>query len=300
MNKLASLTLLVACTGMLYTGLSYGEAEEEALTVSTAQIKGSLYLLQGRGGNVMASIGKDGILLIDDDYAQFATAYRAALSALDQSGRQPRFVLNTHWHGDHTGGNEFWAERGAVVVAHQNVRQRMGSRQEMKALGRVVEASPVIALPVVTYGDSLALHFNGDDIEVQHYPRGHTDGDSVVYFSAANVLHMGDHFFKDRFPFVDIGSGGNVFGYMANIEGILAKVDGDTVIVPGHGNLADRGDLQRFLEMLKSTTAEIKSGREQGLDADALLARGLDKQWSSWGGGFINEETWIRTILGSL
>lgn len=298
MNKLASLTLFCAVASSVLSNSSF--AEDQAITVKTSEIKAGLYLLQGRGGNVMASIGQDGILLVDDDYAQYAPAYVEALSALGEPQRQPRFVLNTHWHGDHTGGNQLWAERGATVVAHANVRQRMGSRQDMKALNRVVEASPAIALPLVTYGDSLALHFNGDDIEVQHYPNGHTDGDSVIYFSAANVVHMGDHFFKDRFPFVDIGSGGNVLGYTANIEAILERLDAGAVIVPGHGDLADKGDLQRYLEMLNSTTTAVRRGLEQGLDADALVARGLDKKWSSWGGGFINEETWIRTIVGSL
>jgi glyoxylase-like metal-dependent hydrolase (beta-lactamase superfamily II) len=298
MNRLAS---LVTALGM---GLALvcppAISADEGDKVRVTAIKGSLHLLQGRGGNVLASIGEDGILLVDDDYPELAAAHREALSGMGESGREPRFVLNTHWHGDHSGGNEFWAERGAVLVAHRNVRQRMGTRQDMKALGRVVEPSPAAALPVVTYGDSLALHFNGDDIEVQHYPRGHTDGDSVIWFSAANVVHMGDYFFKDRFPFVDLGSGGNVLGYIANVEKVLARVDGSTVIVPGHGDLADRSDLERYLDMLKTTSDEVSSALAQGVTLDDLIARGLDEKWSSWGGGFINEEAWIKFIAASL
>ena len=298
MFRLTSLIAALAI-GLAVVCLPALSAEEEGKVRVTA-IKDSLHLLQGRGGNVLASIGEDGILLVDDDYPELAAGHREALSGLDGSGREPRFVLNTHWHGDHSGGNEFWAQRGAVLVAHSNVRQRMGSRQDMKARGRVVEPSPAVALPVVTYGDSLALHFNGDDIEVQHYPRGHTDGDSVIWFSAANVVHMGDHFFKDRFPFVDLDSGGNVLGYIANVEKVLARVDGDTVIVPGHGDLADKADLERYLNMLQTTSAEVSAALGDGVALDDLIARGLDKKWSSWGGGFINEEAWIKFIAASL
>ena len=203
MSKSASLALAAGFTLFLSTTLY--AAQPEAPTVSVTPLQGSLYLMQGRGGNVVVSVGDDGVLLVDDDYGEYATAYQGAINTLAASAAEPRFVLNTHWHGDHTGSNAFWADRGAVIMAHTNVRQRMSTRQEMKALNKVVEPSPAAALPVVTYDDSLAVHFNGDDIEVQHYPGGHTDGDSVVFYSGQNVVHMGDLFFKDAFPFVDVG-----------------------------------------------------------------------------------------------
>lgn len=293
MNKLKTL----GC-GLAALALGCGAAiAQDDISVSTTTLKGGLYLLQGRGGNVVASQGVDGLLIIDDDYPQYAAAYQKALDALAGDSATPRFVLNTHWHGDHTGGNNYWGEAGAVIVAHDNVLQRMSTRQEMKAFKRVVEPSPRAALPVVTFSDSLALHFNDDDIEMQHYASGHTDGDSVVYFSAANVVHMGDHFFKDRFPFVDTGSGGNVLSFTANIASILQRVDDNTLIVPGHGSLANRADLVRFHHMLVSTTSTIKDALAGGKAAADIS---LGEEWTSWGGGFINETTWISIIAASL
>jgi glyoxylase-like metal-dependent hydrolase (beta-lactamase superfamily II) len=298
MNKVASLALAAGFTVLALT--PFTSAAEEQPSVSVTPLKGPLHLMQGRGGNVVVSIGDDGVLLVDDDYAPYAGAYQQAIAKLTESDIEPRFVLNTHWHGDHTGSNTYWGERGAVIMAHTNVRQRMSTRQEMKALDRVVEPSPKVALPVVTYGDSLAVHFNGDDIEVQYYPRGHTDGDSVVFYSRENVVHMGDLFFKDAFPFVDIGSGGDVFGYTANVEALLARVDDSTLIVPGHGSLANKADLKRFHQMLITTSTKVKSGLEQGMTVEAITEQGLGPEWASWGKGFINEAKWISIIAGSL
>ena len=299
MNRL--LPALLATIIMLLTPAMAALSQEEAPSVTQTPLRGALHVLQGRGGNVLASVGEDGILLVDDDYPQYAPAYGDALAQLDRSGRQPRFVLNTHWHGDHTGGNAFWAERGAVVLAHINVRKRMATRQEMKAMGRVVEPSPKKALPVVTFGHSLALHFNGDVIEVQHFPEGHTDGDSVVFFTAENVVHMGDLMWKDRFPFVDVGSGGNVFSLIANIERILPRIDEQTTIVAGHGGpLADKADLERYLAMLRTTSNLVREQLAQGQSLDAITAQGLGDEWASWGEHYIEEAAWISFIAASL
>jgi glyoxylase-like metal-dependent hydrolase (beta-lactamase superfamily II) len=301
MNKFPSLIYRAGIILLAMSGATLAQGQASAVTVS--HLKGPLQLLVGpggSGGNVVASVGEDGILLVDDNYPQHVPAFRQALAALDAAGRQPRFVLNTHWHGDHTGGNVFWAEQGAVLLAHSNVRQRMSTRQDMKALGQVVEPSPKAALPVITYGDSLALHFNGDDIEVQHYRAGHTDGDSVVFYSRQNVVHMGDLFFKDAFPFVDIGSGGNVFSYRANVETILARIDNDTLVVPGHGGLANRADLVRYHRMLVTTSTAVKEALAQGMTLAEITEQGLGEEWASWGGGFIKETTWISFIAASI
>ena len=267
------------------------QAQEPHVNATT--IKDGLYLLKGEGGNVLASAGHDGLLLIDSDYAHYAPAYQRALVDLGQ--QLPRLLVNTHWHGDHTGGNAYWGEQGTLVVAHDKVRERMSTRQQNKFLGGAM-AAEAAAWPVVTYGDAMTLHFNGDTLEVRHFPRGHTDGDSVVFLLNANVVHMGDHYFKDRFPFIDMDSGGSVSGFIANIGGILEMIDVDTVIVPGHGALAGRDDLQRYLVMLRETRAEVAAMRAGGLDLAAMQRRGLDKRWSAWGGGFINEANWIAFL----
>jgi len=269
----------------------------QAPEVKITAIKDSLYLLQGRGGNVVASVGDDGVLMIDNDYGNYQPAYQKALDSLGND--QARFVINTHWHGDHTGGNAAWAQRGGVVMAHDNVRQRLSTRQVNEFFGRTTEASPAAAWPLVTYADSLALHVNGDTVEVQHYPAGHTDGDSVVFFVKANVVHMGDHYFKDRFPFVDLASGGSVDGFVDNIAALLERVDGKTVIVPGHGSLATREDLQRYHAMLLETRKTVRDMQSQGMNLEAIQARGLGDKWKSWGGGFINEANWISFIVSS-
>ena len=288
-----------ACALALATSAG-AQAQDAPPTVTTTALTGKLHLLQGRGGNVVASIGEDGVLIIDDDYAEMVPAYEAALTDLIGADANPRFIINTHWHLDHVGGNLFWADRGAVVVAHTNVRERMSTRQEMKFFDRVVEASPAGALPVITYGDSLALHFNGEDIEVQHHAAGHTDGDSVVYFTGENVVHMGDLFFKDGFPFVDLGSGGSVSGYIAAVEAVLARVDDASVIVPGHGaSLADKADLQRYRDMLATTSAAVRARLAAGENVDSIIEDGLGEEWAAWGTGFIDEAKWIGFIANS-
>jgi len=295
-----TLSYLVLPIALLSVAALSTAQDEKQPTVEVSALKGSLHLLKGRGGNVVASVGTDGILMIDDDYTEYAQAHHEALRGLAGDASVPAFVVNTHWHFDHTGGNQYWGEQGSVIVAHSNVRERMSTRQEMKAFNRVIEPSPLAALPVVTYGDSLVLHMNGDDVEVQHFPTGHTDGDSVIFFVGENVVHMGDHYFKDRFPFVDLGSGGNVLGFTRNIASVLARVDDNTVIVPGHGDLANKADLQRYLTMLESTTEMVRSHLEKGMTPEQIAEQGLGEEWASWGSGFINEQAWISFIAGSL
>jgi cyclase len=278
------------------TFASHSYAQPETAKVRIEPLRGPLHLLQGRGGNVVASVGADGILLVDDDYAALTPAYAAALEGLAGAPTAVRFVLNTHWHQDHTGGNAYWGERQALIFAHSNVRDRMSKRQGPNALGRVTEPSPPAALPLVTFGDSISLHFNGTDIELQHYPRGHTDGDSVVYFAQHNVVHMGDFFFADRFPFVDLSSGGSIAGYLAGLEAVLARVDDNTLIIPGHGDLAGRVDLQRFRKMILTTSSTVHESLAAGQSPDDIVAQGLGSQWVSWGKEFISEESWIRIL----
>ncbi len=274
--------------------------EVKAPEVKATPIKGPLYLFQGRGGNVVASIGDDGVLLVDADYSAYAPAHATKARELSGNEAAPRFVLNTHWHFDHTEGNNFFGERGSVIIAHENIRKRMSTGQTIEAFDRVIEPSPKAALPVVTYGDSVALHFNGDDIEVQHYPNGHTDGDSVVFFAAENVVHMGDLVFAQRFPFVDISSGGNVFGLIDNIAAVLARIDEQTVVVPGHGAITDKAGLTEYHQMLVATSGQVTSAVKAGKSLEDVIAEGFGDQWESWGAGFIKEEAWISFIAGSM
>lgn len=274
---------------------------EVAKQVQVTPIKGPLYMLAGQGGRVVASVGEDGVLLVDGDYSAWADAYVAALKEIDADASAPRFMLNTHWHGDHVGNNEFWANQGAVVMAHENIYQRMSTRQDMKARGRVVEPSPAAALPVVTYEDSIAVRFNGDVIQVQHLPNGHTDGDSVMFFTEQNVVHVGDLYFVGAFPFVDLDSGGDVLGYIASVEKVISMIDDDTLIVPGHGkSLMKKEDFQAWVTAIKASVSRVAALLEGGKTVDEVVEMGLGADYASYGKGFIKEDFWIRTIAGSL
>ena len=255
------------------------------VTIQTVPVAGNIYMLVGRGGNIGVSAGEDGVLIIDDQFAPLAGRIRAALEELGSD--TPKFVLNTHFHGDHVGGNaEFGAD--GVIVAHENVRLRM-----------IDGESPPMALPVVTFNDNVTIHFNGADITLIHMPVGHTDTDSVVLFEDTNVIHMGDHFFNGGFPFVDIASGGTVQGYLSNLEKVLSWIDDDTQVIPGHGPLATKSDLLDFHNMIKDTSTAIRVSRSLQMSAEEIVAEGLGAEYESWGQGFINEQRWIETVIES-
>ena len=297
MNKTIS---LVAGLGLVLVAGAAVAKEASSPSVNVTPIKGPLYMLKGRGGNVLASVGNDGVLLIDSDYAEYAEAHAEALAGLKSSEDAPRFLLNTHWHFDHVGGNFYWGEQGTVIMAHENIYQRMSTRQEMKAFDRVLEPSPPAALPVVTYADAIAVRFHGDTLQVQHFPSGHTDGDSMVFFTEQNVVHMGDHYFAGAFPFVDLGSGGNVFGFIANVEKALTMMDENTVVVPGHGPLSTRDDLQADLAAIKSSAEQVSKLLQEGKSVEDITAQGLGPDYADYGKGFIKEAAWISFVAGSL
>jgi len=251
--------------------------------VTPHPVRDNLFMLTGAGGNIGVSVGADGTLIIDDQFAPLADRIVKALDDID--GEAPKLILNTHFHGDHTGGNPVFGELG-TIVAHDNVRARLAAREDFPAAG----------LPVLTFADQVRIHFNGDTLEVIHLPAGHTDGDSVVWFKSANVLHAGDLLFNGAFPFIDLESGGSVPGVIANLSRLLKMLPDDVRIIPGHGPLADADDLRTTLTMIRETRAEVTDALGRGLSVDEIVAAGLDPRWASWGSGFINEERWIRTL----
>jgi cyclase len=286
--------LLVTIT--LIAAASVRTQDFSKVEITATKVNGNVHMLQGAGGNIGVSVGADGILIVDDQFAPLAEKIKAALKTLGEG--KLKFVLNTHWHGDHTGGNmQFGPE--APIIAHDNVRRRLATEQKSELFKRTTPASPKEALPVVTFDKSLSVHFNGEEIKVIHFPQGHTDGDSVIFFTTSNVVHMGDDFFVARFPFVDFESGGSVQGLIKNIGDIIPKLAADVKIIPGHGPISTVEDLKQYHHMLTATTAIVQEKMKAGKTSEQIKAEGLPAEWTSWGSGFIKTDVWLETIYRS-
>ena len=276
----------VAVISALLCIAAWAQRDYSRIKIKTTHVAGNIYMLEGAGGNIGVSAGPDGILIVDDQFAPLAEKIRNALKELDEGPLE--FLLNTHFHGDHTGGNAVFGNE-AHIVAHVNVRKRLQ-----------VEDASKEALPVVTFDDSLSIHFNGEEIRVIHFPNSHTDGDSVIFFTGSNVVHMGDLFFSGRFPYVDLSSGGDVEGLIKHIEKLLAELPPDVKLIPGHGPLSDLDDLKTYHQTLVATTEVVRDQIEAGKSLEEIKAAGLPKKWRSWGAGLISTGRWIEIVHQSL
>jgi len=270
----------------------------EKVQIKTEKVAEGIWVLAGAGGNIGVSVGADGVFLIDDEWAPMTPKVKAAVAAL--SDRPLRFILNTHWHPDHTGGNKDLGEAGALIVAHDNVRLRMSSDQFIEALGMKFPPAPARALPVVTFNDAVTLHLNGDDVEAFHVPPAHTDGDAIVHFRRAGVVHMGDLFFNGMYPFVDLSSGGSFEGFIAAADRALALGEG-TRIIPGHGPVGTRADLRAYRDMLVTVRDRVKPLVQAGkTPAEVVAARPTADLDAKWGNGFMKPEKFVEIVAQSL
>lgn len=269
----------------------FAQQDWSKIEVKATKVAGNVHMITGAGGNIGVSVGADGIVLIDDQYAPLAPKIEAALKSI--TDRPLRFIINTHYHGDHTGGNEHFG-KSAPIVAHENVRKRLASGTTRR--GTSTPPAPAGALPIVTFNDTLTIHLNGEDVRAVHMPHGHTDGDSVIWFTQSNVVHMGDDYFNGLFPFVDRENGGSVRGLIVNIEKVLATIPDDAKVIPGHGALSDKAGLRRYLDVLRSTLAVVERGVAAGKTVDALKSEKVLAEWDSWGQGFIKTDMWIETL----
>ena len=292
MKKILSLTFLFVFVAAVQAQTDFSKVQMKATKVA-----GNVYMLEGSGGNIGVSVGDDGLLIVDDQFAPLADKIRAALKGI--ADKKLHFILNTHWHGDHTGGNvAFGAE--ATIIAHDNVRKRLATEQKSTVFNRTTPPSPKEALPVITFDQTLTVHFNGEDIRAIHYPQGHTDGDSVIFFSASNVVHLGDDFFAGRFPFVDLESGGTVEGLIRNIGELIMKIPEGAKLIPGHGPISNIDDLKSYHRMLQQTTEIVRQKITAGKTLDQIKTEGLPDEWKPWGEGFIKTDRWVETIYRSL
>lgn len=287
-------------TTLLVTALTCGAQAQQDFSkveIKVTKVSGNVYMLEGAGGNIGVSVGPDGILIVDDQFAPLADKIKTALKSLG-TGRL-KFILNTHWHGDHTGGNVVFGPE-APVIAQTNVRKRMSTEQRSEFFKNTTPPSPKEALPVITFDDSLSVHFNGEEIRVIHFPQGHTDGDSVIFFTASNVVHLGDDFFSGGFPFVDLESGGSVQGLAKNIGEIIPKLPPDVKLIPGHGPLSTVDDLRAYQRMLIETTDIVRKKMVAGKTLEEIKTEGLPEEWKRWGAGFIKTDQWLEIVYKSL
>jgi len=283
----------------LFSAIVFAEKHHvETPSFKTIPVSNNIWMLMGKGGNIAVLTGEQGILLVDDDYKEMSDALKKEIQHYGGLEKLT-YIINTHWHGDHTQGN-FSLGNHALIVAHDNVRTRLLNTQEIKLFKMVSEPYPDKALPNMTYNKAMKLYMNGEQVDIVHYPDGHTDGDSIVFFKNANVVHMGDHHFSGFFPFVDIEHGGNVLKMAANVKTVLEIIDNETQVIPGHGPLSNKADLQDFYDMLLGTSAEVQKLKEQGLTLEEMKKKGLSKRWDSWTDGFLSTEVWIGIVYDSL
>lgn len=290
----------VLAVSMLLAGVALGQDTDFAkVEVKVVPVAGGVSMLVGQGGNIGVTTGKDGTFLIDDQFAPLLPKIRAALKTL---GDAPiRFVVNTHFHGDHTGSNALLGESGAVIIAQDNVRRRLGMERVNPRTKERTPPQPPVAWPIVTYADGVTLFLNGDELEVTHVLRAHTDGDSIVRFRKANVIHMGDVFFNGNYPFIDVDSGGSIDGIIAAVEKVLPTIDGGTKLIPGHGALGSKADLQAYRDALVGIRDRIRTLIAQGKTLDQVIAAKPTAQWdATWGKGFMGPDVFVSFVYRSL
>jgi cyclase len=272
---------------------SHFENKQE-VTVKTTKVSGNVYMLQGRGGNVGALVGSDGILIVDDDYKVVSEKLRAALK--DLGSEKPRFIFNTHWHADHTEGNQIFGQ-DAIIIAQSNVRKRLS--QVNSIFGEAVQPYPSAALPMITFTESMSIYFDGEEVRAVYYPNGHTDGDSVIFFKNANVVHLGDDFFAGRFPFVDLENGGSVQGMINNVGMLIKQIPADAKLIPGHGGLSTLDDLKNYHQTLMETAQIVQTAMKKKKTLDEIKKAGLPDKYKDYGSGFIKTDLWIETVYKS-
>jgi glyoxylase-like metal-dependent hydrolase (beta-lactamase superfamily II) len=267
--------------------------------IKTEKLAADVWVLYGAGGNIGLCSGPDGALLIDDQYAPLSSKILAAVKTVNDVPL--RWVVNTHWHGDHTGGNEAMVTAGATLIAHDRVRQRLMEGQDNKLFNRKVEPAPAKALPMITFNDSTTLHVNGEDAVAFHVAPAHTDGDVVVWFPKANVVHMGDTFFSSFYPIIDLDSGGSIDGLISTSERVLAKIDGATRVIPGHGQVSDKAGLQKYHDMLVGVRAAVAKLVKQKKSLDEVVAAKPTAPWDEvWGKGFMKPDFFTKIVYTEL
>jgi cyclase len=293
--------LVLSVLGAVLLGATVAIAQRDLSKIQLVdtELAPGIHMLVGAGGNIGVLAGPDGTVLIDDQFAEMSDKLKAAVAKI--SDRPIRFVLNTHWHGDHTGGNEILANAGVTIVAHDNVPKRMSVDYKNPVFGWEAKASPAAALPVLTFNESATFHLDGQDMVCMHAPNAHTDGDVMVWFPKANVMHMGDCLFTGMYPIIDVGSGGSLQGMIAAQEKALKLIGADTKVIPGHGKLGTRVDVQDAHNLLVQVRARVKQLMDDGKTFDQILAaKPLADLQEKWGKGFVTDTLMLKSAVADL
>ncbi|SNR16483.1 MBL fold metallo-hydrolase [Tenacibaculum jejuense] len=283
----------------LLTGVFSSFAQKREVKIEPIKITENIYMLKGQGGNIGLFVGEDGAFMIDDQFAHLTPKILKAIR--DITPKQVKYLINTHWHGDHTGGNQNMSKEGAVIISHKNVRKRMGMESVVR--GKTKPPSPKEALPVITFTEDMMVHFNGENVLISHVHEAHTDGDAHIYFTKSNVLHMGDTYFQGKYPFIDLSSGGSIDGYIASAEKALLLIDDKTIVIPGHRELSNKKELSAYKDMLVMLRDRIKTKIKEGKSIEevkndtSITKEYDDKKYGDW---FITSEGIRETIYKSL
>ncbi len=281
------------------TVFSHGQDRYAGVKITTLKVGDGIYMLQGAGGNIGISAGEDGVFMIDDQFSPLTPKILAAIHKI--SPKPVKFLINTHWHGDHTGGNENLGKMGVIIVAQDNVYKRLTKDQFVKAFNSKVPASSKVALPVISFSNNLTFYLNGLQIHAHHYEHAHTDGDSVIMFKNRNIIHTGDIMFNGFYPFIDSNTGGSIYGMIAATADILKHADNKTKIIPGHGPLANKQDLQNFHDMLVTVVEKVTPLARKGLTLDQAVKQDPLKDLNKeWGDGFLSPEKFLGTIYQTI
>src|SRR5438309_9094269 len=279
------------------------ETDWSKVQIKVTKVSGKIYMLEGDGGNIAASVGEDGIVIVDDQFAPLADKIQAALKELKITDKPVRFVINTHYHGDHTGGNVPFNNAGSTLIAQDNVRKRLESGGIAGNGGSIRmedKPAPKAALPIITLELDVTVLLNGEDIRALHFPAGHTDGDSIIFFPKNNVVHMGDDFVTYGFPFIDIDSGGSINGMIDAVEKVIPQFPPDVKVIPGHGPVSNLDDVRAYLKMLKDTRDAVQSALKQGKTLEQMKQEKILDPWKKYSGDFISEDAFIDTLYNSL
>lgn len=285
-------------------GLAHGHMHHHGIVqpdvpITVEALRDGIHMLTGQGGNIGIFVGSDGTFMIDDQFAALSERIDAAIKEIDDSAI--RYLVNTHYHFDHTEGNENFGRAGATIVAHDNVRTRLAAGHVIEAFNRTMEPAPSIALPVLTFDGSMTFHWNGDSVTLYSVPPAHTDGDCFVHFERADVIHAGDLYFNGFWPFIDASAGGHIDGMIAAVNRVLEFTGTETIIMPGHGPVSNREELLAYRNVLETAAAAIRPLVAAGMsDEEIVAARPVAALDAEWGDGFLPTDAWVGIVADGM